>query len=147
MRRVDVVIAVTAQYTTCHGPRPGLTRANTWAASWAGRSGPYEAHISWASAQPGPSNVRNSRPGLTLLITFAKCSARPSPAHHIGKIVGPAHDNFQIDPARPCSYHRPMISWQSIFMSLIAHVPGNQFYCLSGTWYPVRVNLSTKRSS
>ena len=126
MGTVDVVV-VAVQYTGSRGQRSGPARQNTWAASWAGRSGPYRAHISWAAARPGPSNFhrigrdpaqpitcsilhgparpgqsnfQKSRLGPARPITFSKVSARPDSAR----------PNFEIGPARPSPEKRPMKS-------------------------------------
>ena len=65
-RRIIVLIATTAR--ELHGQWPGPARENTWAASWAGVSGPRKCpHIEgrgaarpirlrlWAAVHPGPS--------------------------------------------------------------------------------------------
>ena len=54
MGTVDVAVAAVVHHISWATIRAGPS--NTWAASWAGRCGPYRAHISWAAAQPGPSN-------------------------------------------------------------------------------------------
>ena len=116
------------QYTTYHGPRPGPAHENTWATSWAGRRGPYRAHISWAAARPSPAVFHRMgrgsrpikflshgpRPSLTHQIFITWAAARPGPSHfhfftarpiNFSKFSArpsPAHHNFTfLGPARP----------------------------------------------
>ena len=92
------------------GSDPGrpVARQNTWAASWAGRSGPYRAHISWAAVRPGPSNFERMRRGSARPIKFSEDGPRPGPAHEkFGRWAAarPSSSHSQIFTARPDPAH------------------------------------------
>ena len=110
MGTVDVVVVVAiVHHISWAAVRAGPS--NTWAASWAGRSGPYRAHISWAAARPGPSNFQRMGRSPARPITISEDWPRPYPADHICKFLrlGPArpHHIFQTSrpgPARPITH-------------------------------------------
>ena len=101
-----------------------LAHHNTWAASWAGWSGQYRPHISWAVARPGPSNFERMGRGPPGSSIFQKgrSPARPikiqrmggSPAQPItfSNVHGPARPGPSIflksrpGPARPITFSK-----------------------------------------
>ena len=86
-----------------HGPRPGLA---------------HQISSQWAATRPGPSNFQVIARGPARSITFLKLLARPDPAHHIFKTLGPAqpgHHVFKmIGPARPAPSGRDK-PWLSLY--------------------------------
>ena len=107
MGGVDVVLEVVVVH---HMLRDAARVGPSWAASWAGRSGPCRAHIPWAAGRPGPSNFYLVGPGPARPIIFFKIvgQVRPGPS----QFHNPTHV-----PARPITFsdrsgldHRPMAS-------------------------------------
>ena len=92
---------------TSHRPRPGPARENTWAASWAGLSGPHNAHISWTAARPDPSNFRvlGCGPAQPITLSIFHGPTRLGPLFF--KILGPARPiTFKNYSARPGPAHQ-----------------------------------------
>lgn len=91
-----------------HATRPGPAHENSLAASWAGQSGQYIAHTSWATARPGPSNLQSMGKsnlnfkgrGPARLFKFIDAGQRP--AQPIACSVLPA----QPSPARPIPFSK-----------------------------------------
>ena len=72
-----IVLLIVAVETTFHGQRPGPACENTWAASCAGGSDPRRCPHLIGRGPPRP-------------IKFSDHGARPDPAHHLKKKLGPA---------------------------------------------------------
>ena len=112
---VDVVVDVldAALHHNIHRQQSRPARQKTrLAASLARRSGPYSAHISWAAARPGPSNVPMMGRGSARPNTVSEDGPRPGPGHHLFSFSrpGPARSihfsniSTRPSPARPITF-------------------------------------------
>ena len=94
-----------------------------------------------AAAGPGPSHFRSftARPASHF---FPKFSARPGPADHVFKILGPARPGL---PAHDKDCKTQLVACVFYFVVICTcfwHLP----YYIPGTWYQVRTTQTLRRS-